>query len=247
MKNKIYIFVLLLLTLTSCETLNPFENEGEYMVKRIDLPEISSIKNLNTFKITLVKDEEEFLLLKGGENIISKASVVISDQNLTINHTHKNNLKIFDLIEAEIHLKELKLITADAPASFSSKGVLSGNRLDIDITSESELIEMKLDLKYDFLDFHSFGTAAGGYEFKGICPTSNYVLNGIINIKASELQSKKVNLAQNGIGEAHVWAENELNVTVYSSGDIYYTGNPDIEISRVQVNNQSPTAKILPE
>lgn len=246
-KNKIYIFVLLLLTLTSCETLNPFENEGEYMEKRIDLPGISSIKNLNTFKITLVKDEEEFLLLKGGENIISKVSVVVSDQNLTIDHSHKNNIKNLDLIDVEIHLKEVKLIIADAPAYYTNKGVLNGNRLDIDITSESELVEMKLNLKYDVLDFHSFGTVAGGYEFTGICPTCNYVLNGIINIRASELQSMKVNLVQNGIGEAHIWVENELNVTIYSSGDMYYKGNPVTTISRIQVNNQSPTAKVLPE
>ncbi|MDM8159508.1 DUF2807 domain-containing protein [Labilibaculum sp. K2S] len=247
MKNKIYIFVLLLLTLTSCETLNPFENDGEYMEKRIDLPDISSIKNLNTFKITLVKDDEEFLLLKGGENIISKVSVIINDQNLTIDHSHKNKLKNFNLIEAEIHLKEFKLITADAPAYYTSKGVLSGNRMDIDITSESELVEMKLDLEYNTLDFHTYGSAAGGYEFTGVCPSVNYILNGIINIKASELQSEKINLAQNGIGEAHVWAENELKVTIYSSGNMYYKGNPVVTINRIQVNNQSPTAKVLPE
>lgn len=246
-KNKIYIFVLLLLTLTSCETLNPFENHGEYMEKRIDLPGISSMKNLNTFKITLAKDDEEFLLLKGGENIISKVSVAIKDQTVTLDHSHKNNIKNFGLIEAEIHLKEFKQITADAPAYYTSKGELSGNRLDIYITAESELVEMKLDLKYDFLDFHSFGTAAGGYEFTGICPSANYILNGIINIKASELQSEKVNLVQNGIGEAHVWVENELNVTIYSSGDMYYKGNPIVNINRIQVNNQSPTAKVLPE
>ncbi|MBL4561840.1 MAG: DUF2807 domain-containing protein, partial [Labilibaculum sp.] len=159
----------------------------------------------------------------------------------------KNNLKNFDLIEVEIHLKEFKIITADAPAYYSSIGELSGNRLDIDVTSESELVEMKLDLNYDILDFHSFGTVTGGYELTGLCPTANYVLNGIINIKASELQSTNVNLAQNGIGEAHVWVKNELKVTIYSSGDMYYKGDPVVTINRVQVNNQSPTAKVIPE
>ena len=246
-KNKIFIVILILITLTSCEALNIFEDDGEYMEKRIDLSGISNIENLNTFKITLIEDDEEFLLLKGGENIISKVSVIQNDQNLTIDHSHRNNFKNFDLIEVEIHLKEFKLITANAPAYYSSLGELSGNRLDIDITSESELVEMKLDLKYDILDFQSFGTASGGYELTGVCPTVNYVLNGIINIKASELQSTNVNLAQNGIGEAHVWVENELKVSIYSSGDMYYKGDPVVTIHRIQVNNQSPTAKVIPE
>ncbi|WP_180335615.1 GIN domain-containing protein [Labilibaculum filiforme] len=247
MKNKIYIFILILLTLPSCESLNPFEEAGDYIEKRIDLVGVSSIENNNTFKITLVEDDDEFLLLKGGENIISKVSTIINENKLSLDHSHKNKITNLDLIEAEIHLKEFTLITAYAPAYFNSKGTLSGNRLDIDITSESELVEMKLDLNYVFLDFHSFGSAAGGYEFSGICETSNYVLNGVININASEMLSQKVVVAQNGIGEAHVWAEKELNVTIYSSGDMYYKGYPEIIIKRIQVNNQSPTAEVFPE
>ncbi len=247
MKNNISILILFLLFLSSCESFNPFEDEGQYIEKRIDLSGITNIENLNTFKVVLVEDSEEFFLLKGGENIISKVVVNINDQNISIDHSHKNNLRNLELIEAEIHLKEFKQITINAPANYTNIGKLNGSRLDIDITSVSELVEMKLDINYDILDFHSFGTVAGGYEFSGICPTADYVLNGIINIKASDLQSQNVKLVQNGIGEAHVWAENELNVTIYSSGDMYYKGNPVVTINRIQVNNQSPTAKVLPE
>lgn len=245
MKNKINILLLLLFVITSCETLNPFEKDGDYIEKRIELTDVSSIHSKNIFKVTLIEDEDEYLILKGGENIVSKVSVQVNNQDASIDHNHKNNFRNFDLIEAEFHVKGLEKITIDAPANYASIGKISGNRLDIDITSVSELVEMNLELDYKILDFHSFGTVAGGYEFTGECPTASYILNGIINIQASQLHSNDVKLVQNGIGEAHVWAENSLDVTIYSSGDMYYKGNPEISINRIQVNNQSPTAKVI--
>ncbi len=233
--------------LYSCDALNPFEEEGEYLEKRIDLPGISGIQNNNIFKIILVEDDDEYVLLKGGENIISKVSIQINEQNVTIDHSHKNNFTNYDLIVAEFHLKEFKKIATEAPSNYSTQRTISGDLLDIDVASASELVEMKLNLDYNTLDFHTYGSVAGGYEFSGTCTEAKYILNGIINIKASQLQTTNTNLVQNGVGEAHVWVENKLNTTIYTSGNIYYKGNPEITINRVQVNNQSPTAKVLPE
>jgi len=247
MTNKLLLLILLFLGFTSCESLNPFEDEGEYVEQRIDLTDISSIQNENTFQITLVEDDDEYLLLKGGENTLAKVSLEIDGEKATIDHSQDNNLTNLDLIEVEFHLKDLEQISVNAPANYTSNGELSGSRLDIDILSISELVEMNLSLNYDSLDFHSYGTTSGGYELNGSCSWANYVLNGIINIKASELESDKVNLAQNGIGEAHVWANDQLSITIYNSGDIYYKGNPEITISRIQINNQSPTASVVQE
>ena len=247
MKNKLSILILLLAVLCSCDALNPFEEEGEYIEKRIDLPSISGIQNNNIFKIILVEDDDEYVLLKGGENIISKVSIQINEQNVIIDHSHKNIFTNYDQIIAELHLKEFKKIATEAPSNYSTQGTISGDLLDIDVASASELVEMNLSLNYNSLDFHTYGSVAGGYEFKGVCTEAKYVLNGIINIKASQLQTSNTNLAQNGIGEAHIWVENKLNATIYTSGNIYYKGNPEITIKRVQVNNQSPTAKVIPE
>lgn len=247
MANKTLILSLLLLIFCSCSKLNLFEKEGNYTKTRYELTAITQIKNLNTFNIEIVQDEEEYLLLKGGENVLKKASVSFSDQEIILDHQYQNWTRNYDLITAEIHLKDLLTITIDSPAKISNSGTLNGDNLYIDITADAELVEMNLNLNYATMKFHSHGSVSGGYEFAGICPLANYTLNGITNIKSSGLQSKTISLVQNGIGEAHVWAEKKLNITIYNIGDIYYKENPEIEITRVQVNNQSPTAKVLPE
>lgn len=247
MRKVNILIIAILLCITACSSFNPFEEEGDYTEKRVELNGITAIENLNTFQMVFIQDEEEFIFLKGGENLISKTEIVSDNNVLKINHSYGNNTRNFDLITAEIHLKNLTTITCSAPANISNKNTLAGNHLDIIITSESELVEMSLNLDYESLKFHSYGNACGGYEFSGTCPETNYILNGVININASNLRNENTILAQNGIGEAHVWATNSLNITIYSSGDIYYKGNPEIAITRVQVNNQNPVAKVIQE
>lgn len=247
MKNKSYLLLLLIFTLYSCESLNPFEKEGEYIEKRVELDGVYSIQNNNIFKIILVEDENEYLLLKGGENNISKVKIKLNDNKVSIDHSHGNNYSRYKPIVAEFHLKEFKEIITKTPSHYYSQGTISGDLLKIEIPSESELVEMKLDLDYKQLIFHSYGNSAGGYEFSGSCPQVIYTLNGIININASQLQTETTQVTQNGIGEAHVWAINTLDITIYASGNIYYKGSPEISISRIQVNNQRPTAEVIKE
>lgn len=241
------IYVFLCLCLISCESFNPFEGEGEYTEKTFDLGLISNIKNDNNFKIIIVEDNTDYLILKGGENIINKCEVNYNNGLLTLNHEYKNQIRNFDLITAEIHLSKLDTITVNAPANISTPDLINGEHLYIDITTEAELVEMNLQLNYQSLKFHSRGSVSGGYTFSGTCDIANYTLNGITNIMATDLKSQEVRIAQNGIGDAHVWVENMLNVTFYNSGNIYYKGNPDITIKRIQVNNQNATGKVLPE
>ncbi|GAB7086778.1 GIN domain-containing protein [Marinifilum fragile] len=247
MRNVSLLIILTTFCLSSCSSFNPFESEGEYIEKRIDINGVSAIENLNTFQIQIIQDDEEFIVLKGGENLISKTNVKVADQQLIIDHSYNNKARNFDLITAEVHLKEVNKITCSAPANISSINELSGNHLDIIVYSESQLVEMNLNLEYDSMKFHSLGSATGGYKFSGICPNAHYILNGVINIKAGSLQSNNITLAQNGIGEAHVWAKDKLSVSIYSSGNIYYTGTPEISVKRVQVNNQNPTGKVIEE
>ena len=125
--------------------------------------------------------------------------------------------------------------------------LINGEHLYVDITTEAELVEMDLQLNCQSLKFHSHGSVSGGFTFSGTCDIANYTLNGVTNILATDLKSQEVSIGQNGIGDAHVWVENMLNVTIYNSGNIYYKGNPEITIERIQVNNQNATGQVLQE
>ena len=119
MINRI-IYTLLCLCLLSCETLNPFEDEGKYTEKVIEVGAISNIKNDNNFKIVVVEDDADYLILKGGENKINECEIIYNDSLLTLNHDYKNQVRNLDLIIAEVHASNLHTITVNAPAKISS-------------------------------------------------------------------------------------------------------------------------------
>ena len=241
------IFVLFCSCLLACDALNPFEDEGEYTEKVYEPGEILNIKNENSFKIILVEDDSDYLILKGGENKINRCEVSYNDGIVSINHSYKNKLRNYELIIAEIHSSNLNTITINAPVEINSQNTIEGESLYIDVTTEAELVELNLQLNLESMKFHSHGSVSGGFRFSGKCDKASYTMNGITNILASDLQCQQVKIGQNGIGDAHVWSKQSLDVTIYNSGDIYYKGSPEILTKYVQVNNQNATGKVIPE
>ncbi|NOU59487.1 head GIN domain-containing protein [Marinifilum caeruleilacunae] len=246
MINRI-ILVLFCSCLLSCDGLNPFENEGEYTEKVYETGKILNVKNDNYFRIVFVEDDSDYLILKAGENKIKTCEVRNEDGVLSINHSYKNKLRNYDLIVAEVHSSNLNTITINAPAEISSEGTLEKESLYIDVTSNAELVELNLKLKLESMRFHAHGSVSGGFRLSGTCNKATYTMNGITNILATDLQCQEVSIAQNGIGDAHVWSEQSLDVTIYNSGDIYYKGSPEIRVEYIQVNNQNATGKVMPE
>ncbi|WP_421920235.1 GIN domain-containing protein [Marinifilum sp.] len=239
------IFVLFCSCLLSCDALNPFEAEGEYTKKVFEPGEILNVRNNNNFKIVLVKDDSDYLILKGRENKINGCELSYENGSVSLNHNYKNKLRNFELIIAEVHSSNLNTITINAPAEINSVNVLEGDNLHIDVTSKAELVELSLKLNFESLKFHSHGSVSGGFHFSGNCNVANYTMNGITNILASDLQCQKVRIGQNGIGDAHVWCEQSLYVTIYNSGNIYCKGTPEVSVNYVKVNNQNATGEII--
>ena len=244
LKKIVYIAISILLI--SCEWLNPFEDEGDYTERRIELTNVTHVKNDNIFHIIFVKDTLDVLIFKGGENKIDKCSFEINGSQLIIDHDYKNNARNFEFIIAEIRLQTIDSITVNAPAEISSHNTLTGNELYVDVVSKAELVEMNLSLDYSMLQFHSFGGISGGFQFSGSTNKADYIMNGITNILATELKSDQVTIAQKGIGAARVWASEALDITFYNSGTIYYKGNPNLTIKRVKVDNQDNDGQVIP-
>ncbi len=247
MQNKITL-LFISFWFIACNPLLTFEEEGEFIVTKIEFEKINHIETNNIFNLIIIQDETEFILFKGGEKKIATASAHITEQKLTIDHDYKNNFRNFENIVAEIHLKNLDKITINTPINLSSLGTIKGNKLAIDISPQSELVELNVKLDYKELDLHVYGSSVSGkYQLAGVCGSANYTMNGTTNIHSLLFECDNISLAQNGIGEAHVWAKSKLNVTIYNTGNIYYKDSPKITINRVQINNQNPTAKVLPE
>jgi len=249
--NTIRLFSILLgalIVLSSCSDLILWEKDDDRISQELEISNFNQINIENLFDIELIQDSLEYIIVTASQGQLDELRVQNESEILSLKHNYSSLTQNLDRIKLEIHLKTIKTIKIKAPANIISRGALTLNQLSIDIDAKAELVEMDLELSCNKLLFHSFGSAIGGYKFWGECANASYILNGVTNIMASNFKSQNINIAQNGIGEAHINAKDKITATIYNSGNIYYKGNPKIiEIQRIQINNQKPTSKLIPE
>jgi len=247
MKIIHYLLILFYLLNSSCSFINPLEDSGTETDVLFETKTFNTIVLEGIFSITIIQDDSHSIYFKGGENILDKFSFADQENTLTIKHDYSNWLHNLEIPILEIHCSELKEIKFQTSCNLQTEGTLSGDQLAIFLTEEADIVEMNLNLKFETFSFDSRGSSSGKHTFRGICNNANFTLNSSNNIFANELETDKMRIGHNGLGNAHIWVNDSLNVTFYNSGNVYYKGNPHITVNRVQVNNQKASGQVLPQ
>ena len=242
------LYILCLSTLYSCNFIDPFNDEGNYIETVIEMDQFTQIEIHNIFNIEIIEDNETYILYKGGERVYDKMTYTSLSGILKLDHSFINWSKNFKIPTLEIHMPLLEGIDLYASGTIKSLNQLSGDNLILNIYESSNTYELDLNINYKHLKFHSRGSVGGTFAAKGICPTTTYTLNGSTNIQTSDLVSKEVNIGHNSLGNAHIYVEDQLTVTFYKSGDLYYKGTPNkIKVNYVKINNQDNSGKLIKE
>lgn len=243
-----YLSIVSLFIVTSCQVINPFYDEGNDLETSVDVEPFTIIETHNAFNIVLIQDNLSYIVYKGGETIFKEMSYSSNNHTLKLDYNYlnwANNLKVPML---EIHCPSINQIDLYASGTLISRKQISGEQLNLNIHGESGVNEIELKLGYNKIKFHSSGSVSGTIAFSGECPKAIYTLNGSINIQASELITQETTVAQNSLGDAHIYVENKLTATFFKSGNIYYKGAPkEIEVNYVQINNQDANGKLIKE
>jgi len=246
--NLLSLFIGALTLLPSCSDLMFWETDDIRISQELEISDFNQINIGNLFDIELIQDSQEYVIATGSHGQLDELRVQKKDKILYLKHDYSSLTKNFKRIKLEIHFKTLNSLMVKAPSNIISQGVITLNDFIIDIAAEAQLVEMDIELNCDYLFFHTYGSVVGGYKLRGKCPDIRYRINGTTNIMASNLINQSVLIEQNSIGEVHLYAENKITAIIYNSGNIYYKGNPKtIEIKRIQINNQNPSGKLIPE
>ena len=239
-------FVVISLLSSSCSDLLFWEDADEQISTTIEISNISKIQVESIFHIEFIQDTEEYIIATGTQDQLNKLKLSSKENTSFLKHSYNNLMRNDTPVKLEIHIRTISHIHINSPANITNTKLITTDKLNIHIAEDSELVEMNMNLNCQSLSFHVKASVNGEYQFKGECPNANYVLNGTTNIRASNFKTQNISIAQNSIGEAHIFAEKKITANIYSFGNIYYKGNPEIIINRIQINNQSPTAKLIP-
>lgn len=225
------VLIIVLVSLFGCkkpEERRCVKSIGEEIVETLVPGDFDRLYLGPHIKFTLVQDTSDFLILKGGKNLLPFIETELVDGRLAITNTNKCNfLRSFKKeIEVEIHFDyiyniefngTLELTCANTVISdyFSLTLDESAGKFNLDLNASSLRLLVQLNSgnfnisgEVNYLQVQLNGTGFGN--------TENMIVNDSLHVLS------KSN------GDVYINAANTyLRAQTSRGGDIYYIGNPD--------------------
>ena len=225
----ILIASFILLSLVCCkkvENRSCIKSVGAEKIKVIDLPFFNKLQLYERIKFELVQDSVNKVILKGGENLLNKIDVKISEDTLIINNNNKCNFlrNYIKIVTAEVHFKELNQLRYFGTELLTNKGVLNLPWFNLSIESSSGSVNLNLNSSViyassgNYGDFNIAGKTNIAFIYNnsnGYCNTYNLLVKDSIKVSSRTMGIMKIN-ADNTL----------LNAEILNGGNIFYKGNP---------------------
>jgi hypothetical protein len=234
MKRILIYLILTSLSALSCQKIffNKDESTRELSLKDFHIVKISGIYN-----IVLIQDSTNRLVITG-QNDINSIDAVMDEDTLVIDNNKKISLNPNKNTLA-IHFTNLEYMVTYDPVSVSNRDTLKANWFLYEAFGEIAEVSLVMDCYY-FRMVNSANTL-GSFYLKGKahdCAFSNHYGSSIF---ADSLFCKNAEIYNESIGDIYVNASQKIIASIRGSGNIYYHGNPSIEIAE-----QKGDGKIIP-
>lgn len=246
MKRKLIIvlFFLVSLTVVSCSKVDKLFNNGKPVTEYRSFDHRFSVISIyNNVNVKLVRDNHIHVELTCPENLIEKITTEIDGDTLIIKNKNEYNwLRSFDYsIDMTVYFDSLcKINYASIGTLFCSDSLQGLGEMVIDSIEDGidSVWTRKFNLNINEgcgdidLTFNSdvvkcnFGNGTSKVTLRGTASYTELLMRSYGVIHAETLESNFVRVQSNSSNDAYVWAKTILRVWLYSSGNVYYKGQP---------------------
>lgn len=244
MKNCIIISSILmaLLSLSGCEYITTINKTGETDSLFFQCQSPTELEITAPCRIQFINGSSDKIVLKGYDFIIEDYSISQTENKLKISHKNSNFIQKEKMGTVYICLNSISNITLNAPAILASSDTIQMQSLSIVINGSG--IYSETDLKVDCQNLNL--TVYGGvnqtmHYLSGNASNTNFYIEGCTLVNASELKSHTTTVIHRSIADCNINADNELGVTIFSTGNVYYKGNPTMIFFRHKTSLMSAT------
>lgn len=222
--KKIFIyFTLASLFSVSC---NELLFNDELTTRTIMFGDFHAVKISGIYDIVLVQDSANRLDITGRNDINSIKASVIDDTLIIDNHKkmtfnpNKNKLVI--------HFSNVGYMVTNDPANVTNSDTIHAGQFIFE--AFGEIVEAKMVFNCDNLYFVSYPYSLGFFHFSGKCNSCILSNSYGSTIFADSLHCKYAEVITTSVGDVFVNASENISAYLLGPGNIYYHGNPVIEI-----------------
>ena len=221
------ILIALLILFVSCEK-EGFFSAGKTVTQRVELSEsITEVTIKSMFEVTLVQDTENYALVTCGKNLQPEVKLSSNGNALYLTHSITFNwTRRYEKVKVELHLKSLPSFTIHKPVLIKTQGLFTGTRFYLIDWEKYTELDVELDVETLQIDVSSENF--GLYKLRGKAKTAVLYGWGSSRIEAQNMVINQCFIGQRSIDDIYVNVQDNLTVSIESSGDVYYTGNPAV-------------------
>lgn len=235
-----------IMCISSCEYIQSLTDPGDYRIEQFHISSVNQVVVDAPYRIVLKNAPVTSLEVEGYSEMTDGFSYQ-SDQGILIlknknaNTIPKNRMPIIRLSAPEI-----TSIKCNAPCILSSVDTLRTETLTLIVNGRGTYTDS--DLTIDCTSFFLFVYGeinAGIHQISGKSVSASFLMEGCTYAFAKGLKCKEVNFTQRSAANCEVTATEQLNATIFSTGDIICYGQPVVLFERGESSLLSSTGKVI--
>ncbi len=240
------IFFFLLLCFTSCEYINSLTEESDEITQKINCGNIRYIIVNSACKLELLPTMSDTVTVVGYEHLVDGLQLNVVNDSLVIEHNKEAYLHQSDLIAIRIPANQLKWIVTFAVCEMETEGTITPDNFQIVINGVGKFTNANMSVESSYFMLHVYGTGnIGNYQVEGSSKNASFLLEGCVSIDAGDFQSDNIKVNHRSIKDCYVCPTNSLNVSIYSTGNTYYSGKPELTFTHYDIPYFSSTGQVL--
>ncbi|WP_282036511.1 GIN domain-containing protein [Saccharicrinis aurantiacus] len=197
------------------------------------------------YLIELTNTADSSIKIEGQTHLIEDFKYKIQDKVLTLDHDKANYIQHKNRPTIYIPASKLNFIEVNSIVSIFSRDTIIVNDLDITFNGRGSQSNSDILINANKLKLKLYGSEhIGNHQLKGRLSELSIVCEGATNILANELEAAVVGIIHRSYGDCNVNAMERLNVTIYSTGNTYYYGNPEINKTSVKTSALKASGKV---
>jgi len=217
MKTKIALSICLMIMLTGC--VFGTDGSGKVVTETRTVENFAGVELKSAANVYITQGETQEVKIEAEDNLIQYITAEVKNNELVIDC--KKNIDAHEPINIYITAKEICLLELSGSGNMITKNMISCNHLTLRLDGSGE---MNVMLKSQLLKATLSGS--GNLDLNGSTAESNIRISGSGNVNAQQMKTFTSSVSISGSGNTKVDVNNELNVNITGSGNVFYVDEP---------------------
>ena len=234
----IFFYLLLIALLTSCD--NDFDDN---LLSQREVADIvfKQVRVNDVFNVVLKQDTDFRVEICAPESTINGIDCFVNGDTLELFDRNPRKWRTgYVTPQVTIYFPTLEYFRAYAPGNISTLGTIAQSNFKVFITRHIGTVNLNVDVENLSL-FAGNTDNMGRYIVQGKANYAYFWMRNGCFLDAQNLELGSARVINNSYNNVYINIDSKLRVSLNSSGNVYYRGNP----SEIIIEEQSSTGKLI--